>query len=124
MEKLIQISSKLIAQSKPSYIRNYYEDYDFKQRLSGFVGARGVGKTTFLLYALKNLHKQGRKVLYVSVDNILLSETRIWDLAEDFVNLSGGEYLCLDEIHKYKNWNQELKNIYDSFPKLKVIFFW
>ncbi|KKQ38445.1 MAG: hypothetical protein US54_C0010G0026, partial [Candidatus Roizmanbacteria bacterium GW2011_GWA2_37_7] len=34
----------------------------------------------------------------------------------------GGELFCIDEIHKYKNWNQELKNIYDSYPNLKVLF--
>ena len=31
------------------------------------------------------------------------------------------ELLCLDEIHKYDNLSQELKNIYDSFPRLKII---
>src|SRR3990167_7502303 len=44
------------------------------------------------------------------------------DIADQFVKLYGGELLCIDEIHKYRNWNQELKNIYDSYPKLKVIF--
>jgi len=28
----------------------------------------------------------------------------------------------IDEIHKYLNWNQELKNIYDSFPNIKILF--
>jgi predicted AAA+ superfamily ATPase len=34
----------------------------------------------------------------------------------------GGDYLFLDEVHKYPNWSQELKNIYDNLPKLKVVF--
>ena len=28
----------------------------------------------------------------------------------------------MDEIHHYPNWATEIKNIYDSFPKLKIIF--
>ena len=30
-------------------------------------------------------------------------------------------HLFLDEIHKYGNWAQELKNIYDGYPKLHVV---
>ena len=33
-----------------------------------------------------------------------------------------GEYLFLDEVHKYFGWAQELKNIYDSYPNLKIVF--
>lgn len=28
----------------------------------------------------------------------------------------------LDEVHKYANWSQELKNIYDDYPELKIVF--
>ena len=34
----------------------------------------------------------------------------------------GGKYLFLDEVHKYPNWSQELKNIYDDLPDLHVVF--
>lgn len=30
--------------------------------------------------------------------------------------------MFIDEIHKYRDWSRELKNIYDSFPTLKVVF--
>jgi len=30
--------------------------------------------------------------------------------------------LILDEVHRYRNWPQEIKNIYDDHPSLKVIF--
>ncbi|MBL7661332.1 ATP-binding protein [bacterium] len=29
--------------------------------------------------------------------------------------------LLIDEVHRHKNWGQEIKNIYDSFPALKLI---
>jgi predicted AAA+ superfamily ATPase len=28
----------------------------------------------------------------------------------------------LDEVHKYPNWSQELKNAYDDYPDLKIVF--
>jgi len=34
----------------------------------------------------------------------------------------GGTHLFLDEIHKYPNWSQELKNMYDRYKKLRVVF--
>ncbi|HNX06998.1 MAG TPA: AAA family ATPase, partial [Bacteroidales bacterium] len=46
---------------------------------------------------------------------------KLFDLADDFYK-SAGEYLFVDEIHKYTDWSRELKNIYDSFPTLKIVF--
>jgi predicted AAA+ superfamily ATPase len=28
----------------------------------------------------------------------------------------------IDEIHKYKDWEQDLKTIYDFLPEVKIIF--
>ncbi|MDZ7604637.1 MAG: AAA family ATPase [Cyclobacteriaceae bacterium] len=49
------------------------------------------------------------------------AENKLFDLADDFYK-NAGEYLFIDEIHKYKDWSRELKNIYDSFPTLKIVF--
>lgn len=46
------------------------------------------------------------------------------ELAEEFF-INGGELLVVDEIHKYKagtsDWSKEVKEIYELFPKLKMI---
>jgi hypothetical protein len=34
------------------------------------------------------------------------------------------ETFFIDEIFKYENWKQEIKNIIDSFPQLNIIFSW
>jgi len=41
-------------------------------------------------------------------------------LAADFEK-QGGKYLFIDEVHKYQNWSQEVKNIYDTFSDMKVV---
>jgi predicted AAA+ superfamily ATPase len=88
--------------------------------MTGIVGARGVGKTTMILqYIKENLNN--KKALYVTADDIFFGENKLVDLADDFYK-NAGEYLFIDEIHKYDDWSRELKNIYDSFPTLKVVF--
>jgi predicted AAA+ superfamily ATPase len=61
-----------------------------------------------------------KEALYISADNIRFSGNHLFDLANDFEK-QGGKYLFIDEVHKYENWSQEIKNIYDSFSDLKVV---
>lgn len=86
----------------------------------GIIGARGVGKTTMILQHIKE-KLDSKKALYVSADDMYFSENRLFDLADEFYK-NAGDYLFIDEIHKYTDWSRELKNIYDSFPTLKVVF--
>jgi hypothetical protein len=86
----------------------------------GIIGARGVGKTTMILQHIKE-NLDSKKALYVSADDMYFGENKLFDLADDFYK-NAGEYLFIDEIHKYTDWSRELKNIYDSFPTLKVVF--
>src|SRR4030042_5645983 len=84
-------------------------------------GARGVGKTTLLLqYIRENLNDKPDEVIYANIDDLYFSKIMLVDFADEF-SKRGGKYLFLDEIHKYKNWSQEIKNIYDYFPDLKIV---
>jgi predicted AAA+ superfamily ATPase len=94
---------------------------DWNDRLIGVTGARGVGKTTYLLHHIKNKLPNEAKALYVSVDDIYFTTNTLVDFADDWIK-RGGTHLFLDEIHKYENWSQELKNIYDRYRKLNVVF--
>jgi len=106
---------------------NRFERYlksqiDWNNRLIAITGARGTGKTTMLLQRVKEQHgNHPEKALYVSLDNIFFTANRLYSLAEEFLSL-GGEELYLDEVHKYPTWSREIKNIYDDFPKLKIVF--
>ncbi len=87
----------------------------------GIYGVSGVGKTTLMLQYIKNNLPLDKSTLYVSLDGIWFNENKLTQLADDFVK-QGGRYLFLDEVHKYPNWSQELKNIYDEYPDLKLVF--
>jgi len=95
---------------------------DWNNRLIAITGARGTGKTTMLLQHIKEQYGiNPQNVLYMSLDNIYFSTNNLYSLADDFYSL-GGKELYIDEVHKYQNWAQEIKNIYDDFPKLKIVF--
>lgn len=122
LESLFNISQRLIERTPLEFKRYLFEQIDWKQPLVFIVGMRGVGKTTLLLQYLKEqYHDDAEKGLYLTADDINLSNKRLVDIAESFRARYAGKTLIIDEIHKYPNWSQELKNIYDLQPDLKII---
>lgn len=120
MRTLYQKFETLLQNTTTDFKRYLYEKVSWESRMIGIIGARGVGKTTMILqYIKENLNT--KKALYVSADDIYFGENKLIDLADDFYK-NAGEYLFIDEIHKYADWSRELKNIYDSFPNLKIVF--
>ncbi|MDR1730305.1 MAG: AAA family ATPase [Prevotellaceae bacterium] len=121
METLLQKSAERVAQTSLNFVRSIMKEIEWSYRFIGIIGSRGIGKTTLLLQYIKQNYPNDEHALYVSADNIWFSEHKLVELADTF-SKRGGKYLFLDEIHKYPNWSQELKNIYDDFPTLKVVF--
>jgi len=121
MEELVLKQRRLLSNLKPSFSRGLVEDIAWDERLIGIQGARGVGKTTLMLQHIKEKYGNSRECLYVSMDDVSFPYNSLVDLAEDFYN-RGGKKLFVDEIHKYPNWSQELKNIYDSYQDLQIVF--
>ena len=113
---------RLIDNLTSSQTRYLYSSFNLNNRLTGLVGARGVGKTTLLLqYIKKELYKEG-KCFYFSADLVYFQQINLLNFVSDLHLIEGYQTICIDEIHKYHGWNQELKNLYDSFPNLKIIF--
>lgn len=119
MERLYNISKTLQNRVSLEFKRYLYDQIDWDSRLIAISGARGCGKTVLLLQYLKSISAKENS-LYVSLDDIYFSENKLVLFAESFYQ-RGGEVLALDEVHKYPNWSQEIKNIYDTMPDLKVI---
>lgn len=121
MDKIIEKSIKSVQSVHFPHQRDVIGKINWDWRMNGIVGARGTGKTTLLLQRLQQLNKDGHEVLYIRLDDIYFADHRIYDVADSF-RKNGGEYLYLDEVHKYSGWARELKNIYDSIPELKLVF--
>ena len=98
------------------------DEIDWNARLIGIKGTRGVGKTTFLLqYAKENFGPDNRECLYINLNQFYFTANKIVDFAYDF-HLKGGKVLLLDQVFKYPNWSEELRECYDRFPDLKIVF--
>ncbi|MBP8993014.1 MAG: AAA family ATPase [Bacteroidales bacterium] len=122
MDSLVKIYLRLFQETEVGKLRYLYLDIDWNERCIALIGAKGAGKTTLLLQHIKmNFANKKEAALFVSLDNTWFAKHTIFDLADEFY-MNGGTHLFLDEIHHYPNWAIEIKNIYDSFPKLKIVF--
>ncbi len=122
MKQLFLAFYRKLEETDMRFERYLKSQIDWSNRLTAITGARGTGKTTMLLQHIKELYGNNPEdVLFVSLDNIYFSANNLYSLADDFYSF-GGKELYLDEVHKYPTWAQEIKNIYDDFPKLKVVF--
>lgn len=121
IDSLRLIYERLLDTVVTDHYRYLYYQFNINNRLTGLIGARGVGKTTLMLQYIKN-HLNDERVFYFSADHIYFNSTRIYEFVENLFLTEGIKIFFIDEIHKYKNWNQELKNLYDGFPQIKIIF--
>lgn len=120
MESLVRTARTRLETTPIEHIRFLHDKIEWNGRLIAILGSRGTGKTTLLLQHIK-LHDNPQTSLYVSADDLYFSTHTLADLAENFY-LNGGKTLYIDEIHKYKNWSTEIKNIYDTYAGLRIIY--
>ncbi len=120
LENIKKYQERLKKSFKIEYKRYIYDTIDFNDKMIALFGSRGVGKTTTLFQHLKELESNNKNALYISLDYPFLSGADLIDIVEEFVD-SGGEYLLLDEVHRYEEFASYLKTIYDLFD-IKVIF--
>lgn len=121
MEDLLLQSRHIIEQVDYRYNRYLYHKINYKNRLIAIKGARGTGKTSLILQYIKNELNINQTVLYISMEDLYFYKNTLVQLANDFV-LNGGQYLFLDEVHKYPDWAREIKLIYDKHKNLQIIF--
>jgi predicted AAA+ superfamily ATPase len=120
MQSFFNIHNNLVEKVPSSVRRGLMDDINWNHRLIGIKGARGIGKTTFLLsYARQFLGD--KSYLYVDLNDLYFSERSIVSFADEF-RKTGGKTLILDQIYKYPAWSEELRYCYDNFKELQIIF--
>lgn len=122
LNSLKLIFERLIDETSMQFQRFMFHKINLNNRLIGLVGPRGVGKTTLLLQLIKKNYPNLKTVFYFSADHIYFANEKIYNFIENLYLHHGITSFFIDEIHKYENWAQELKNIYDGFPEIKIIF--
>lgn len=120
MEHLIALFNKKLANTSLVFKRYIYDEIKWDNQLIVIKGAKGVGKTTLILQHIKEAFDDYTKALYVSLDHIWFSNHSLLELTERFCAY-GGTHLFIDEVHKYENWQTEVKNIYDFYPELHIV---
>ena len=121
-ERMMNLSRRRVRSVSMEKKRFLHNAIDWRDRLISITGARGTGKTTLLLQHIKDFFSENPEAaLYVSLDNLWFETHSLIDLAElHFQN--GGTHLFLDEVHYLKNWQFVIKNIYDDFPEINIVY--
>ena len=121
IQPLLNVYHRKLAATDLRFKRYLYNEINGNVRLVGIKGARGVGKTTLLLQHIKDSFENVDDALYFSLDNLWFDNHRLEDLIE-FLYTHGIVNLYIDEVHRYKNWSSLLKNFYDNYPDLKIVY--
>jgi len=128
MQEVFNYSNGIIEEVKLEFKRYLFHLINWNSRLVEILGARGVGKTTLMLQKARLLNREvPNQAVYISLDDKLMFNHSIVDVA-DGLEKYGVKFLFLDEVHKYPpkqkgyDWSAEIKNIYDRYPSLKVIY--
>lgn len=121
MDILIRTYKRRLSEINTKIHRFLYSEIDWSQPLIGIKGQRGVGKTTMMLQRIKEVDPEGDKSFYANLDNIWFADHTLVDLAEELL-ARGVTHVYLDEVHRMPGWEQQIKNLYDSYPELHVVF--
>lgn len=118
---LITVYHRKLAETSLNFKRSLYYSINWNVRMLGIKGEKGVGKTTLILQHIKETFDNPDDALYVSMDNLWFKTHSIMDLVEHLYS-KGVYFLFMDEIHKCPDWTSVLKNIYDNFPRLHIVY--
>lgn len=122
MEAFFRTHTYLVEHTHAPVRRMLMDEINWNDRMIGIKGTRGIGKTTFLLqYAKEHFESHDRRCLYVNMNNFYFQGHGIADFAGEFYN-NGGRVLLIDQVFKEPNWSKQLRDCYDKYPLLKIVF--
>lgn len=110
-----------IAKVDLRFKRYLFNQINWNARIISIQGARGVGKTTMLLQHILMNYEDIDKTVYASLDDLWFATHSLIDLV-DWADRHGITRLYLDEVHRYAQWSLTLKNIYDNYPDMSIVY--
>lgn len=119
--QLLGVYARKLKVTDLTFKRYLYDQINWDVRLIGIKGTRGSGKTTLLLQRIKENFPNTEDAFYASLDNFWFQNHTLGELAE-WLYSRGVKYLFLDEVHKYPQWSLALKNLYDNYPELYIVY--
>ena len=102
METLFDIQKIVIEQFEKTdfYERKMFDQIKLDNRINGVIGARGIGKTAFLIKtAIAHGAKMGQ-ALYFSADNLYFLEHNLLSVIDKLYKETDVRMVCIDEIQK------------------------
>lgn len=121
LQSLYENYHRKIAKISLDFKRYLYSQINWDARMIGIKGPRGIGKTTLLLQHILENYDDIDQTLYVSLDDLWFATHSLIDLV-DWADRHGIDRLYLDEVHRYKHWSETLKNIYDNYPDMRIVY--
>ncbi|MGM9869913.1 MAG: AAA family ATPase [Sodaliphilus sp.] len=121
LQPLIDNYHRKIGKIDLRWKRYLYSQINWDARIICIKGARGVGKTTMLLQYILENYDNIDQTLYASLDDLWFLTHSLMDLV-NWADRHGIRRLFLDEVHKYALWSETLKNIYDSYPDMSIVY--
>lgn len=121
LEEIQRSYHNKLAAVKLDFHRDLYYKIDWDDRLICIKGPKGTGKTTMMFQRIKENFKDTDKALYISLDNLWFASHNIMDLV-DYHYSHEGTHIFIDEVHYYDNWQTIIKNIYDDYPNLNIVY--
>lgn len=119
---ILDTSNRRIQENAYTTERFLLKKIDWRDRLICISGSRGCGKTTMLLQHIHSAFADDyEKALYLSLDNLWFATHSLQDLV-DMHYKNGGTHIFLDEVHYLKDWQIIIKNLYDEYPKLFIVY--
>lgn len=118
---LIDFYHSKLSQVSTEFKRYLYPKINWDSRVIGIMGERGVGKTTMLLQRIKDKFSNPDETFYISLDHYWFQTHTLQDLIK-FLYARGITEFYIDEVHKYENWSIILKNLYDQYGDLRIIY--
>ena len=120
--QMLELSRRKVAQTELTFSRFLLAGVDWRDRLIQIFGARGTGKTTMILQHIKaDFRSNPDSALYASLDNLWFETHSLLELVDYHIK-NGGTHVFLDEVQYLKDWQLVIKNLYDNYPGLHIVY--